>query len=265
MSFIIGHRGLERLPHLMHVLGSIAGQRRGDIECIVIEQSSSPQVLDQLPTWVRSLHLPVTADFPFSRSWAFNVGARAASGDLLVFHDNDMLIPTAYTEELVRHHEAGYDVINLKRFVFYLDERQTERVFQGLDLQDVKTRVVVQNLEGGGSLAVDREAFFELGGFDEEFVGWGGEDNEFWERSHLRAVWSYGYLPIVHLWHAPQPEKGDPGRSTMALLDRRTGIPAPERVRELTGRDFGRMDGHASTRECESSIRGSSEDGNVRD
>ena len=98
----------------------------------------------------------------------------------------------------------------------------------------------MQNLEGGGSVGIDREAFFSLGGFDEAFVGWGGEDNELWERaSALRRTWRWGYLPIVHLYHEAQPGKSSAGRSTAALLDARSRIPPAERVAELSRRGFG--------------------------
>ncbi len=70
----------------------------------------------------------------------------------------------------------------------------------------------MQNAEAGGSIALSRDAFHAIGGYDESFVGWGGEDNEFWERAQTRRVWPYGYLPFVHLWHAPQPEKLQPSR-----------------------------------------------------
>jgi GT2 family glycosyltransferase len=97
----------------------------------------------------------------------------------------------------------------------------------------------MQNAEAGGSLAVDRETFFAIGGFDEAFVGWGGEDNEFWERAQSRKVWPYGYLPLIHLWHEAQPEKPDQGRSTATLHEERSAIPVSARRRELCVRDIG--------------------------
>jgi hypothetical protein len=42
---------------------------------------------------------------------------------------------------------------------------------------------------------------------DESFVGWGGEDNEFWERAQGLRVWPWTNLPLIHLWHDAQPGK----------------------------------------------------------
>src|SRR5579871_375196 len=97
VSFIIGHRGTARLPHLLTTIRSIAAQRQAAVECVVVEQAPSSEIAQALPGWVR--HVPTPPpwdDMPYSRSWAFNVGARAARGRYLVFHDNDVVVPTHY-------------------------------------------------------------------------------------------------------------------------------------------------------------------------
>jgi hypothetical protein len=242
VSFVIGHRGVERLPHLSRVLATVAAQAGASIECVIVEQSARPEIADRLPGWVRYLHTPIPDGMPYSRAWAFNVGARAARGGLLVLHDNDMLVPRSYAAEALANRSRGFEVMNLKRFVFYLGPRESARVLAGAPVTGRPERVV-QNLEGGGSVAVDRDAFLSVGGFDEAFVGWGGEDNEFWERCAVRAVWPWGYLPVIHLHHDEQPGKGSRERETATLLEARSRLPAEERVRELTRRAFGRIEG----------------------
>jgi GT2 family glycosyltransferase len=211
------------------------------IECIVVEQSDRPELSGQLPPWVRHVHTPLPSPhMPYCRAWALNVGARLARGGILVLHDNDMLVPERLCAELCALFDKGYEVINLKRFIFYLSERDTEAMMcSGSGNGRLRPEVVVQNLEGGGSVAIGREPFFRIGGVDEAFVGWGGEDNEFWERAHTTQVWPYGYLPIVHLWHPAQPGKFDAANPTLALYKVRSAIPVEERIRELAGRAFG--------------------------
>ena len=102
VAFIIGHRGESRLPLLQATVASIAAQRDVAIECIVVEQSEKPQLAGRLPPWVRTIHTPIKSDaLPYNRSWAFNVGARAAAAPLLVLHDNDFLVPADYAREIV--------------------------------------------------------------------------------------------------------------------------------------------------------------------
>jgi len=56
-------------------------------------------------------------------------------------------------------------------------------------------------------MGITRRAYFELGGMDERFVGWGGEDNEFWDRCKKLRRWIWGFASIIHLWHRSQPLK----------------------------------------------------------
>lgn len=243
VSFVIGHRGTERLPHLLATLRTIVAQRQVACECIVVEQSDEPEVKRSLPPWVRYVHTrPPERGMPYCRSWTLNVGARMARGSLLVLHDNDMLVPEEYAAELWRRFADGYEVINLKRFVFYFDKAETRRFFEsGMLSPRTRSEAVVQNLEAGGSVAVGREAYLALGGFDESFVGWGGEDNEFWERAQTRRVWPYAYLPIVHLWHPAQLEKFSKRPITEQFLCR-TSISVDQRIADLVGRNFGNPD-----------------------
>src|SRR5882672_9865197 len=73
VSFVIGHRGLARLPHLLATLHSIAGQTDVQVECIVVEQSSTPEIASRLPSWVRYIHTPTPRpDYEYNRAWTLN-------------------------------------------------------------------------------------------------------------------------------------------------------------------------------------------------
>jgi len=237
VTFLIGHRGRSRLPQLLLTLRSIAAQRDVPIECIVIEQAHAREVEHELPAWVRYLHQPAGEGDPYKRAQTFNEGAAAARGRILVLHDNDMLVPERYAAEIVAHADAGWEAIDLKRFIFYLTESETARVLREQKLQlDERSEVVIQNLRGG-SVAITKSGYEAIGGFDEEFVGWGGEDLDFWERAETLRATRFGYLPIVHLWHAPQPEKlhGNeaPAVKRYAELAR---VPVAERIARLKAR-----------------------------
>lgn len=234
VSFIIGHRGIERLPHLLLTLKSIAAQTQAPFECIVVEQSAHPEIETFLPRWVRYYH--DKSEIPsYNRSKTFNVGCRYAKGDVLVLHDNDMPVPQCYASEVLKIFDTGYEVINLKRFIFYLGEKTTNHFFQGSYFKSpLHFDAIVQNLEAGGSLAISKQAYYGVGGFDESFVGWGGEDIEFWERAITRKTWNYHYLPILHLHHAPQPEKNkNKDTSAMSRYVEMSLILPKDRIQEL--------------------------------
>ena len=240
VSFLIGHRGLARLPHLLATIESIAGQRDVEVECVVIEQDAEPRARTHLPEWVKYIHTkPSIPMMPYCRAWAFNVGARIARGRVLIMHDNDMLVPVDYAREILRRIDDGFEAINVKRFIFYLSEAHSREVFQRARPDRFPPSGVVQNLEAGGSVAIAGESYMRIGGMDESFVGWGGEDNEFWERVQTLRLWPYGYMPLIHLWHAPQPEKAMEKRATTDHYIRRSRVAPAERIAELAVRDFG--------------------------
>jgi hypothetical protein len=235
ISFVIGHRGMDRLPHLLSTLRSIAGQSGVAFECIVVEQAAHSEIAPHLPPWVR-YHF-TESQIDYNRAAAFNVGADIARGELLVLHDNDMIVPARYASALASHWRERCQFIDLKRFLFYTGEEQTKRVFAGGNVESVLPAVVVQNLVGG-SIAADARAYREIGGFDEEFVGWGGEDNDFWDRAETtEKVYRFGELPLIHLYHAPQRGKLQ-GNEAPAVKRYREleSIPAAERIRRLRER-----------------------------
>ncbi|HXM47364.1 MAG TPA: galactosyltransferase-related protein [Pyrinomonadaceae bacterium] len=245
VSFIIGHRGIDRLPHLLTTLRSLASQEDAEVECIVVDQSITPAIETLLPSWVRYVHAPGHSSSLYCRASAFNVGAKRAAGQLFVLHDNDLLVPLGYAAHLVKRFNDGFEVINLKRFIFYLSADQTARVCSSISLNvDEPPSSIMQNALGGGSLALSREAYFSIGGFDESFIGWGGEDDEFWERALTRKVWQYAYMPLVHLWHPDQPEKANHARASITLLAQRSVIPVQKRIEELSARNFASVRAH---------------------
>jgi GT2 family glycosyltransferase len=240
VSFVIGHRGLERLPHLLATLRSIAGQRDVSVECIVVEQAVRTEIRDALPSWVRYVHTPVLKNYDYNRAWTLNVGARHARGDLLVLHDNDMICPDRYALEALTRMREGWEFLDLKRFTFYLSESDTRKVFETGQVRTDVSASVVQNLRGA-TIVARREAYIAVAGFDESFVGWGGEDLEFWERAAVGGrVYEFGYLPFVHLWHAPQKAKlAGPEAPAIRRYYELADVSPEARIARLSARDWG--------------------------
>lgn len=245
ISFIIGHRGEARLMHLLSTLDSIYTQHSVKLECIVVVQDQLNEIQDKLPAFVRVVHTPPpTADMPFCRSWAFNVGARRSRSSVLVFHDNDILVPTDYARLILDRVAEGYEAVNLKRFIFYLSKRETEQVFsESATLSGCLPESVMQNAEGGGSVAITKDAFWRIGGFDESFVGWGGEDNEFWQRALTLRAWVWGCLPMVHLWHPAQPGKSVQESETIRLFSSLSALDPAQRISRLAAIESGSLSG----------------------
>src|SRR6202008_238021 len=124
-------------------------------ECIVVEQSAVQEVKDEVPSWVRYVHTPLPdAGMPYSRAWAFNVGARSARGRVLVLHDNDMLAPVDYGKEVTAGFRDGCEVMNLKRFIFYSSEEDSARTFSAAVLTNEEPPVAIMQNAFGGTVAL---------------------------------------------------------------------------------------------------------------
>jgi hypothetical protein len=102
---------------------------------------------------------------------------------------------------------------------------------------------VLQNWKGG-TIAIRNSAFFRIGGFDEGFVDWGGEDDEFFDRCQSLNHCVYGFLPFVHQWHEVQPQRLDRDNlNETVILPERLSMSCRKRVGELCLRDFGKIAG----------------------
>jgi hypothetical protein len=235
LSVLIGHRGLERLPLLLATLESLAAQENLRLECLVIEQDPQVRIASSLPPWVRHLHAPLADPAaPYNRSHTFNAGAREARAPVLLLHDNDMLVPRGYGRRILQRIAGGYSVVNPKRFIFYLEQQHSRQVVAGTaDFAEQPAAYIVQNLEAGGSMAITAAAYRDLGGMDEAFCGWGGEDNEFWDRCLSLPTWIWGYEPIVHLWHSSQPLKQTADNPNILRAREVMAIPVQERISAL--------------------------------
>lgn len=251
ITYLIGHRGLVRLPHLLATLESIAGQTGAVVECIVVEQDVEARLAGKLSAWVRHVHTPPpAADMPYCRSWTFNIGVKHAQADVVVLHDNDMLIPTDYSTSILEKVRNGYEVVNLKRFIFYLTEEHSNSVFtSNAELFCAAPDYIVQNLEAGGSVAITKKSYEKIGGLDESFIGWGGEDNEFWERAQTLKVWPYAFLPIVHLWHAAQPGKLQSDTQTLKHYRTLSAMSVTARIATLNALQIGQVSGPVGWRD----------------
>jgi GT2 family glycosyltransferase len=87
----------------------------------------------------------------------------------------------------------------------------------------------------GGSCAVRRDVYEAIGGHDEDFVGWGGEDVEFLDRLETRNVFRGAWMPAIHLWHPPAPSKITGDRNSALMADK-GAIPPLQRIEALRAR-----------------------------
>ncbi len=153
-----------RLAHLQQSLPRIAKQL--GVACLVVDYSCPDLAAD----WVTS-HVPdvkvvrVEGEPGFNVSRARNLGAQATDAEWLGFFDADTLLDENFAALVVPNLRPGY---------FYCSNALTRQTC--------------------GAVICRRDDFFAIGKYDENFDGWGGEDNDLITRLMLSGR-QRGYFP----------------------------------------------------------------------
>lgn len=150
----------------------------------------------------------------FNRSAAINQAARdAGNWDVCVIADADTWVPPHQLDQAVSTARATGRLTAAFTSVVELSETFTHAILDGSDwvaafgLDTIRTQPLVTQ---SSMLAVPRILFDRCGGFDEAFVGWGGEDGAFWCAASIlggkpERIDGHAY----HLWHEPAPDKAN--------------------------------------------------------
>lgn len=210
-SAIVTYRGVpgsERRANLDAVLAWLA--RTPQIEVVVVEQDTHPRLAPPLAHPGASVVFAYNAG-PFNKSWGLNVGARVSGGGVLLFGDADVIVPGGLAAAAALCAERG-QLVKPYRELVDLTPGETARVLELGDAGAIpRDPASPRNRDAigerlvlcGGWFAIRRDAFAALGGFDERFVGWGGEDDAMTmkvERVRL-STYELDGGPAWHLWH----------------------------------------------------------------
>ena len=196
-------------------LAGLEGQTypRELFEVVVVDDGSDPPLELDEPTSlrVRVIH---QEDLGFGAARARNNGARAATGDILVFLDCDMVPEAGWLASHARWHHAARDLVTLgfRRHVDFegidagavrgrpgsLEQLLAERPVQRpewIERRMARTDELTADSDDifrvvtSGNCGMSAAFFTEVGMFDESFTQWGAEDIELgWRAYALGAV-----------------------------------------------------------------------------
>lgn len=145
----------------------------------------------------------------FNRAAAVNTAAQIAGNwDVAVVADADAWVPEKQLREAVRRARATGQVTSALSEVWMLPESVSSTILRAKGVPANITRPQVRKTASGETqsicLAVPRAVFEAIGGFDDGYRGWGGEDNAFWHAATVAAGEPNRVNgPAYHLYHPP--------------------------------------------------------------
>ncbi len=227
----------QRPDHLCRSLKSLALQLGvdGQFEIVVTDDGSTDDTENVVCRFAKSVNIPVTFTTHEHRGFRLaccrNEGVLASSAPYLLFSDADCIFPPNH---LFKHLKVRRPSVAWSGDCLHLDEQSTSRIDDGViasgeylswirrsERQRIQRRWIKDQLYQairhpkkpkltGSNIAVWREDFERINGFDERFIGWGCEDDDLADRlraSGVRIASILGSTQAFHMWHPSDPSQ----------------------------------------------------------
>lgn len=156
------------------------------------------------------LCIHVSKDKLFNKSKNINLAAKKATRGIFVIADADMIIRPALIIYSIRLLEQHPWIIPFQR-IQYLSKYTSNKLLKTdpkwpLSIEDKSKYYILKkygpNEISGGINILSRTNFKKVGGFDERFAGWGGEDDAFcYAVNTLCGKLKRLNQEIYHIWH----------------------------------------------------------------
>lgn len=202
ISIIVGFRDRDPI-RVINFLNSISRQSFSNLELIFCDYGSNKAVIQEIETLISKFHFVKyiycdTRGQFWNRAHALNIGANFAKYDKLLFADIDLI----FSDEVIsKLSDLDTENIFYTFQCFYTNHKFDIYVFDSYLIQNSKINYV-------GLCFVSKSIWNLVGGYDEYFMYWGAEDDDFYSKLHLKGVENklldIKEYPIIHQWHDVQ-------------------------------------------------------------
>ncbi len=251
----------NRPEHLRLFLCALAAQTRLPDEVVVADDGSDPAAYARIQELVASSGLPAKLvrqeHDGYRLSAARNLAVRASSGDYLVFADCDIALLPGTLAVHEQNAAPGRILVGNRAL---LGEKEAERLFslgraptasewdaayeESDHTDQLRAQVLFRRFAFlrrlhlakahkpkliGCHFSLPKADMERVNGFDEAYVGWGYEDDDFIRRLYSVGVRSRSVIvlaPAMHIWHPSLAPTG------------------PNRRKQLSNRAYFRAPGH---------------------
>jgi len=182
-------------------------------EILIYEQDDESKLQGQLALPDDSILLLADGG-AFNKSKLLNLAVGEASGEILIISDADIIVEAEGVHRSIAAVQQELQFVRPFENLYDLSKGQTEQFLRDDVLPEVRDSEYFENRNqfgeklclAGGIFVIRRSSYLDLGGFDERFLGWGGEDNAFsvevQKGLSKSAILRKGIA--WHLWHPRQ-------------------------------------------------------------
>jgi GT2 family glycosyltransferase len=222
--------------HVRRVLESIAAQRTSrKLEVVVSDDGSTDETAQLVEEFAARASFPVRfvthPHVGFHAARCRNDGVRHSTAPHLLFVDGDCLLPPDHVEQHLRSSREGavtcsycvrldhavsqhatLEAVRAGKFVNWASPEQRSTLRQ-MHFKSIWYSLIGHTTKPAfrsGDFALARSEFERVNGFDENFLGWGCEDDDFGRRLRSCGIQMVSVLNrtcVYHLWHPPAPTR----------------------------------------------------------
>jgi predicted glycosyltransferase involved in capsule biosynthesis len=231
-TFIIGYRHKQdRLNNLKRTIDWVNGF--SNVQLILVEQDKHSKI-SQLN--LKCEHIFVKSNMPYNRSWSFNVGLKYAKSQIVVFGDSDLIMnPEDFINGLKSMSE--YEMVSPYTSVVDLTPQETGLPFEQITKITRPGRGENDNQKiniSGGISIFRKESIMKIGGWSEDFIGWGGEDDFQTIKVHQFLKWTELSAKCYHLFHNREPLDQKNYQKTLQILQKAKTLNKEELLRSIS-------------------------------
>lgn len=239
----------NRIENLKYLIYCLKRQTSQIDELIIADDGSSVDVVNFLKKEVNDLNSTVKyiwqKDLGFRKTRALNNAVKEARGEILIFLDQDVILPFNFIEIIKKNMKKEY-FLPFKIYWMNENERKnfnkekfeySDLILRKEEIKKIKKQILMSKIKNikyylglkdrgsnivGAAFSLFKDDYIKVNGFDEEYRGWGKEDDDISWRLYKAGLKSRHIslkYPIIHLWHYSDPSKksGDMNESLFSI------------------------------------------------
>lgn len=178
-----------------------------DSNIIVVEQDTKTDLKEF--NYIK--HVQFTCNDSFNRSLCLNIGYVNSSSEYLLLIDNDIILEKKFLNNIDNYTNNNVILIPYNKKLFRLNKQQTYKILNDkkINIENINKHKLskVSILSVGGAMLINKNTYFNCGGLDINYKGYGFEDFDFYYRCNKKYKINRYNGNFYHLFHISEAYK----------------------------------------------------------